>query len=127
LKEIPSLKKYNYSFTELRYGFQWIFKQKNIIWKYPGDMTEAVFTAMHNKTLNASFKPVLHSDRLYRRIHQNNWLIRWKSGILTDMVSGSEIFAFHYPDSKKNLNFKIDIYDPVNKHFIISKSGIQNG
>jgi hypothetical protein len=126
LKELPSHIKYDSRFVQLKYEFQWDFKKKNIIWNNPVDMTEAVFTAIHNKILNASFRQLLYSERFYRRIGQKNWQIKWESGILTDMVSGKEIFAFHFPDLKRNSIYKIDKYDPVKKNFIISESGIKN-
>lgn len=126
LIKMPFPKQYFYSIREFRYGFQWYFKNKNISKNNPIDMTEAIHESIHLGKLKASFTHLIYSDFFFRRIGRNKWNIKWNSGTLTDMKSGKEIFAFHFPFSKEINKFNIEPYISINNIIIITESGITN-
>lgn len=109
------------SFKQLRYDFQWYYKKKMLSADVPVDMTEIVWSQIGRIT--PYFDQLMFSDAQFFREKNFNWILKWEKGILLDMVSGKEIMAFHFMESKKR-DFHVKSFPDRNKLFHITPQGI---
>jgi hypothetical protein len=126
LLSLIELRFYSFSFSEFRYQFQWYYKKITIRKEILSDMTEIVLYYHKHQDLRLFFAPVMLSDSHFKRIANKKWCIRWKNGKLYYLKNGTEIFGFHFRESKKNMEFVIDSFNPFMNGFSVSETGLIN-
>jgi hypothetical protein len=120
LHNLPKIK----HIKEIRYQFQWNFKQHMLGSKSPIDMTEVVWQQKEKGVIKVYFNELLLSEYYLERLNKNDWELFWKEGKLFDNTK-KEIFAFHFRASKVSEAFIIDEYKNQSC-FRITKYGIFN-
>lgn len=126
LQSVIKFNFYSFSFSEFRYQFQWYYKKISVQKGVPLDMTEIVFSNSKLLKLKSLFLPIMLSDSYFNRISIKKWNIYWNNGRLYNKNSGKEIFGFHFRESKKDIKFVVQPFNPSVASFSISKTGIRN-
>ena len=124
LRNFKSLIRNPKQIEEIRYQFQWFLKSHLIEYIKLNDMSELLYAVIKMKEYKVWFSDLMKSDVYFNRIQKKDWVLEWNDGVLTDMVSGNEIQAFHFLGLKDAPEFSIPESLPPPGKFYVSPKGI---
>ncbi len=112
-----------FNIKEIRYQFQWCYKKHKIKHNTPIDMTEIIWQEDQSNKIRVHFKDKLPSDSFFIRNRKFYWNLKWSSAGFYDQSNNTELFAFHFRDSKTKSIFKVGLPKTVDV-FFITQDGI---
>lgn len=110
------------TWQQFKYEFQWFVKRKTI--REPVDMSEAIMLSGDQKKIKVKFQNLILNDSEFFRCNEHNWQVNLINGKIIDM-NGNEHAIFHFIDSKKDENFKVDEFSVETVNYKIDSGGIR--